>query len=650
MPSLIDKSGNIAYFGQLSLGNLVDWMVTFCLGGTIALSTLLLGGVRPDTHVLLLPLFCCLMVLHGLWLAVEKEQPKRLSHIPLMFIPLLVWIWANVMWISPTPWRGWYELIYALEAGVFLWVAVNNVRTRAHLWVLLTLALSPASYAIFVGFYQYFQNPSKLATAMSEHGLKLSPEFLGQATGSFADPNSFAAFLLILLPSMLITGLVPRLPIIVRLLCVYIALIFVIGIFLTQLLWPLVLLLILLVVLPWICFLKVSHRVWAIIVGVSIVFAALATQLMFSPKFQERASVAMTEEGEAVRAVLWAEALQIVADAPLFGAGGGSFAAAFEQSDTVTLHKLPATPHNDYLLVFSEYGILGGLLFLLPSILIIRWSFRRWKAEPLRHKLRNTKGTIMPPTRFFLSLGLAGTFSFAMCLFSTFVFYSPGLSLYGVLFLAILIKSSFTRKLNISAGGWARLAYFCLSLVMAYGMYAVSAPRIQAQAAELHARQRLDQLVEARVHVSGSTVLLDEVIEWYETSSLLDPGNADIWLGLSAARCQLYFRNPGSYEAIGALAADDAQRAIALSAHYWLGWAQLGIAEGLRGNQAEAQVALARALELAPNNSNAHYYWAAYLSHDKARNSDAISSVNRALEINPNNAAARRLQQKLLIL
>ena len=158
-------------------------MVTFCLGGTIALSTLLLGGVRPDTHVLLLPLFCCLMVLHGLLLAVEKEQPKRLSHIPLMFIPLLVWIWANVMWISPTPWRGWYELIYALEAGVFLWVAVNNVRTRAHLWVLLTLALSPASYAIFVGFYQYFQNPSKLATAMSEHGLKLSPEFLGQATG-----------------------------------------------------------------------------------------------------------------------------------------------------------------------------------------------------------------------------------------------------------------------------------------------------------------------------------------------------------------------------------------------------------------------------------------------------------------------------------
>ena len=81
MPSLIDKSGNIAYFGQLSLGNLVDWMVTFCLGGTIALSTLLLGGVRPDTHVWLLPLFCCLMVLHGSVVGCRKRATKaRKSH------------------------------------------------------------------------------------------------------------------------------------------------------------------------------------------------------------------------------------------------------------------------------------------------------------------------------------------------------------------------------------------------------------------------------------------------------------------------------------------------------------------------------------------------------------------------------------------
>jgi len=650
MPSLIDNSGNIAYYGRLSWGNFVDWLVTFCLGGIIALSTLLLGGVRPDTHVLILPLFVCLIVLHGLWLAVDKQKPKRLSHIPLLFMPFLAWVALSVLSVSSMVWRGWYELIYVLEAFILLWVTVNNVRTRAHLWVLITIALSPAAYAIFIGFYQFFQNPAKLATALSEYGLKLSPEFLGQATGSFADPSSFAVYLLILLPALLIAGLVPRLPKILRILCLYIAVMFVVGIFLTQLLWPLALLLVILVVLPWGCFLKVSRRIWGSVLGASLVVVVVLPQLALSPKFQERVTHAMSEDGEAVRLVLWQEALEMAMEEPLLGVGAGSFSAAFEQSDTVALHKLPATPHNDYLLIMSEYGLVGGLLFLLPSVCVVWWAFRQWRVEPARVKLKDVRGTIMPPTKFFLSIGLAGVLSFVLCLFCTFVFSTPALILYSVLFCAILIKSSLQRRLTLPSGGWMRLGYFCLSIAVAYQFYSVSAHRVESQALELHARQRLDQLVEQRVHVSGNSELLDEVIELFETAVLLDPSNADAWIGLSAAHCQLFYGNPGSYEYIGALAADHAQRAIDLSESYWMGWAQLGIAQGLSGQDAEAELALARALELAPNNSNAHYYWAAYTSHFNERRDEAMASVERALEINPNNAAARRLQQKLLIL
>ena len=650
MPSLIDNSGNIAYYGRLSWGNFVDWLVTFCLGGIIALSTLLLGGVRPDTHVLILPLFVCLIVLHGLWLAVDKQKPKRLSHIPLLFMPFLAWVALSVLSVSSMVWRGWYELIYVLEAFILLWVTVNNVRTRAHLWVLITIALSPAAYAIFIGFYQFFQNPAKLATALSEYGLKLSPEFLGQATGSFADPSSFAVYLLILLPALLIAGLVPRLPKILRILCLYIAVMIVVGIFLTQLLWPLALLLVILVVLPWGCFLKVSRRIWGSVLGASLVVVVVLPQLALSPKFQERVTHAMSEDGEAVRLVLWQEALEMAMEEPLLGVGAGSFSAAFEQSDTVALHKLPATPHNDYLLIMSEYGLVGGLLFLLPSVCVVWWAFRQWRVEPARVKLKDVRGTIMPPTKFFLSIGLAGVLSFVLCLFCTFVFSTPALILYSVLFCAILIKSSLQRRLTLPSGGWMRLGYFCLSIAVAYQFYSVSAHRVESQALELHARQRLDQLVEQRVHVSGNSELLDEVIELFETAVLLDPSNADAWIGLSAAHCQLFYGNPGSYEYIGALAADHAQRAIDLSESYWMGWAQLGIAQGLSGQDAEAELALARALELAPNNSNAHYYWAAYTSHFNERRDEAMASVERALEINPNNAAARRLQQKLLIL
>jgi len=81
-----------------------------------------------------------------------------------------------------------------------------------------------------------------------------------------------------------------------------------------------------------------------------------------------------------------------------------------------------------------------------------------------------------------------------------------------------------------------------------------------------------------------------------------------------------------------------------------MAWAQLGIAEALGGNPDLAENALLRALELAPNNSNAYFYWASYQSHFPDRLDEAIRLVARALEINPNNVPARRLQQKLLIL
>lgn len=647
MPSLIDKSGNLDYWGRLSWANFVDWLITCCLGAIIALSTVLLGGARPDTHALILPLFACLIGLHGLWLAIDQDPLKRLSHVPLYFIPFLVWMWLNLFQVSSTAWRGWYECIYALEAFIFLWVLVNNVRTHAHLWVLVTSALLPAAYAIFIGFFQFFQTPSKLATAYTDYSLSLSSEFWGQATGSFADPNSFAAFLLILLPPLLIAGAVPHLPIIIRILCLYITAMFVVSIFFTQVSWPLLILILIFLLVPWGVFLKHSHRVWGSLIGV-----CLSAMLMsgFLWGFKDRTSPAIILEGETIRLALWEEALQMIQHAPLTGAGAGSFAIEFEQSATASLSRLPLTPHNDYLLMLSEYGVMGGLLLLLPSAFVVWWSLRYWRATAARIKLTHGRGMMMPPTKFFLSMALGGTVSFALCLVGSFIFYIPALTWYGMLFFSILIKSSFIKRLHMPTGNYLRAAYFCIALGLACGFYWVSAPRIQAQALELHARQRLDQIVEQGVHLSGNPALLDAVIELYATAIRLDPKNVDAWIGLSAAKCQLFFRRPGDYEQIGAKASEYAQQAIALSEHYWMAWAQLGIAQALRGSHTEAETALIRALDLAPNNSNAHYYWAAYMSHFNDRRAEAITVVQRALEINPDNVVARRLQQKLLIL
>ncbi|MDQ8206555.1 O-antigen ligase family protein [Coraliomargarita sp. SDUM461003] len=648
MATIIDKNGNIAFFGRVSWGNFVDWLVTLCLGAIFILTTISLGGVRPDTHLVLLPLYGVLLFLHGLWLAVDRESPKRLSQHPLWFVPALLWMLASVLWFSPVPWRGWYEIIYALEAFVMLWVLSNNVRTRAHLWLLILMSLIPGTIAVFNGFYQFFQRPDRIMGAMTDYGLEINEVFLGRATGVFADPNSLAVFLLSLLPLLLVVAAVRRLPKILRLLSLYIALMFIAGLAFTQLLWAVVLTIVVLAVVPWFCFRTVKRRLLYSAIGLftsSLIFTLL---LLYHPVFKQELEQAVS--GEGVRLVLWQEAMTFASESPITGVGAGGFSAAFEQSPRVALAEAPLTPHNDYLLVLSQLGFVGLFLWGLPCIYVFFRAFGRWRKEPFAVKLRGAEGTVMPPQRFFLSIGLSVSMAFALCMAASFVFYVPALTLYGVLAFAILLKTTFNRRL-ILPGHWVhRIGYLLLAACAGWAFYVLGSLKLEAQALELRARQQLEHVVDMRVHVSGNKILLDEVIELYEDAVIADAENVDAWIGLSAAVCQLYFRNPSDFERIAERAVECAQRGVDLSPDYWKSWAQLGVARAFHGEQELAEYALVKALELAPHNSNAHYYYAAYLSSVSHRRDEALSMVRQALEINPNNAAARRLQQKLLIL
>lgn len=649
MASSVDKHPTITFFGRVSWGNAIDWLVTLCAGAIIMLTAVKLGGVRPDTQVALLPLYSLLLVLHGLWLAIDCDSPKRLSHIPAWFLPALLWILCSVLWLSPVKWLGWHEMIYATQAFIMLWVLSNNLRTRAHLWVLIIMSLAPASIAVFNGFYQSFQEPSSIVDAMTHYPLALSAQFLGRATGIFADPNSLAAFILILLPLLLIAAAVKRLPAMLRIFCFYIAVMLMVVGSLTQAFWAAIIAVILLAIVPWFCFRRFKTKMlYSSLGGVGsiLVFVALS---LFYPALKEDLKQASSAEGVGVRIVLWKEALSMVASSPITGVGAGAYAVSFQQSPRVSLADSPSTPHNDYLLVLSQLGLFGALLFAIPSLCVFFKSLKTLNNESYAVKLRDSGGTTMPPRRFFLALGLSGLIAFGLCMLMTFVFYVPALTLYGVVMFAILIKISFNRRLKISEHGLLRLAYFFLLAGFAWSFYVFSSHKLQASALELRARQQLDHLVEMQVHVSGNAKLLDDIIVLFQDALVADDQNVDAWIGLSSAICQKYFRDPAIFEQFGARAVDCATRAVKLSPEYWMTWAQLGVANSFYGEAEAAEVALAKAVELAPNSSNGHYYYAAFLGADGRRRAEALSSVRKALEINPQNSAARRLEQKLLI-
>ncbi|MEM8868037.1 MAG: O-antigen ligase family protein, partial [Verrucomicrobiota bacterium] len=551
---------------------------------------------------------------------------------------------------SPTPWLGWIEWIGVTQAFIFFWVLSNNVRTRAHLWTLIVMAISSSANAIFISFYQFFQNPNKMADPRTDYGLRLSESFSGQATGSFADPHSHAVFLLVLLPCFVIAGSVPRLPKILRVLCIYISVIFVASLFFTQIIWPLLVLSVVTVLVCWFAFQKVKRRLAFITFGLIAITVVSILLFVFSPPYKRSFENAMTFKGEGVRVVLAQEAARIFSESPLLGAGAGSFEQKFEQSPNESLSLSPLSPHNDYMLIAANYGLIGILLAFCPAAYGLIRAYQAWRNEPFKVKLKGRKGTTMPPQRFFLSVGISGVIVFGLCSAFSFTWYVPALIFLGAFFFGMTTKSAFSRTLVFPQSIFISLAYALIAIAFAVVFFYVAAPKLDSYAKTLRAEQRLAHVLEQRVHISGNARLLDDIILLFEEAVALDPQNADAWLGLSASTCQLYYRDPANGIKIGDQAITHAESALTITEDYWQAWAQLGITQGLNGDLEAMEVSLRKALELAPNSSNANFYWAAFLSTSADNTEVAIEYVERALAINPENAAARRLQQKLLIL
>lgn len=651
MPNPENQMNSIPFYGRLGWGNFFDWMVTFCLCGMFILSGFLMGSVHPETHLILLPCFALLLILHGVWYVVEKQTPVRLSLVSLLFLPFLGWVLINAYYISPTPWRGWQDLVYLAEAFVLLWVLTNNAKTMSHIWVVCFSAIIPVAYALLIGFYQFFQNPEKIVNAMSQVPVQLSPEFLGRATGIFADPQSFAMLLLLMLPCFIFLGIVPRFPALLRVFCLYSAVMLFLGLLISQVYWACLALALMLFLVPCFVFRKrAKGLIVGIVCGVTwLVVTGLV--IFFNTTVRESAEEAFSVNGEGVRRVLWPEAWQLVLEQPIQGNGSGSFSMLVEQSPRVLLARQSQTPLNDVLHILVEYGLVGLILAVVPLGIIFFRAYQHWTKEAFyKYSARSRRQKVMPSKRFLISLGFLGSIGFLLGSVFNGAFLLPGVLFYGVLFFGILIKTGSNRSLFFPDHWLVRVGYLLSMLIIGFWLMDTSLPRVQSRASELYCSQRLEEVIEQRLFLSSNQELLFELIEQYANACNLDPENADLWIGRSIANNQRYFCNPALFYAIALESIDYAEKALAISPEYARAWSQLGVAYAMSGNKEFAEGAFLRALELAPHSSNTHYYWAAFASEFEDKIDLAKRSVERALEINPENKAALRLSRKLSIL
>ncbi len=639
----------LAFFGECTIPNLLDWLVTGLLCLILLTVSFSLGGSHVESQVFYLPLFALLLVFHALYLVTVNEQKLRINATPLYLIPFLIWALFSTLFLTTTPLHAWHEFLFFLEAFIFFWVATNNLKKRVHFATLLVVGVFPVIVALLLSFYQFFQKPDFALSILQDSAIALHPQVVGRSTGIFADPESFSMLILLVLPWAFVVTAVPRLPTILRVLGFYVLVTLFVGLVLSQTFWSLLVAMVGCVTAVIFCFEKLKTRIYISLLSLSVASGVIAFLISQFGQIGRSFNQAIAIAGEGSRLFIWEQTLGIILSNPLWGSGAGSFAQEIEQTGNFQLSQLVESPSSDMLLLLAEYGLLGFGLFVVPIFLIVSRAFERWFKEPSRVRLKFSKRRVMPPQRFFLTIALGGAFASFECFVLGRVWATPLLLLYNAIFLAILVKSSDGSFVEIKKTALTQVLFVVVLAIGGTFMVFFFNPIMRSAGHTYDGLQGMNKSLSLSKGTRERTRLFEATFLDFEEAIALYPRNGTALLGLAATYLQKYNESPSEHVQIGKEAADYAQRAIQLSPDNWRGWAYLGLAESMQGNPVQAEEAYLEGLKRAPSSSNANYYYAAFLAQLPERRQVALKVVEESLRINPANNAALLLKQKLLI-
>jgi len=127
-----------------------------------------------------------------------------------------------------------------------------------------------------------------------------------------------------------------------------------------------------------------TFRSWMIAIGAIVVTLsiAIATVFLYAPLHHRFFHGDTTTVGGFTinvtgRDALWAANWDYFLKAPIIGHGAG---AADRLVSSLPKHSGAAHPHNDYLRILVDYGIVGLVLWFFAYIALLRLTWRRWRA------------------------------------------------------------------------------------------------------------------------------------------------------------------------------------------------------------------------------------------------------------------------------
>lgn len=614
-------------------------ILAFCL----PLLLLMNGGLDHASHSLIVPAFSLLLFFHGLTVFLKSKasiKAYKLSTIPLLFVPFLIWLIVSANFISATPWKGHINLIYYFEAFIVLWIASNHLKSFRRLQTICTALILVGSYSMFLGYSQFF------------HGRNASFEidYVNNIAGLFFDSSAFAFLICVSLAALIPAVFLRFLLISKRFILLLISLLLFFGLIMAQDIQGYILITLVILISSFFSFRKrkqiISFNVSALVLAL-VVFGSL---FLFMPAFSKHFAVPYYFEDQFYFLEVFYASLILCLKNLIWGTGLGAFTSGILAVQSQSLPLLLDNPSNSLIMILSETGLIGLLLLLIPIYYILKRSFLGLKESPKWELIEGHRW--VPMSRFVVMVSFSFLLSFLVC--SLFIsvplfpfFLCLGAFVLGALSMpegAFLIKLQL--KKNIERWGYL-LAAASLGLTFAYDAtrsmksesYLAVANEFYSQSFQFDRSDQSDARMDA----------LNQSVAYVELARKQNPKNYDALILKNELLNAFYTKNEIHYEHLMEMLLGTSQSVMESAGNYWKAHLRYGASLAIEGKEAQAEQALKKAVEIAPQSLEANLYLAAFLFHFEDRREESESYLKKALEIDPNNPQALAINRKLNI-
>lgn len=620
-----------------SVRNILDWIIVIGLGLTLGHTAWWIGGMRPEVKLEIVWMLGGLLCLHCIaMLYTAFRSHVRLSWDAMTYVPFIAYIGFSLLFITPVPWLAKREWLLFTQAFMVCWLVTHHARSGRKMVVLGIFIGLIGLMEVGAACYQYYYKPYWLPM-----GLKL-PIYEGRSSGTLGSPNHFAALMLMLFLPCILGVFWQTFSARTRLYSFIGTCMFGLGLVLASSRGAFVSLVFTLLVLPFFVTRSYSKRWIALATILLMLFIGYWGLYSNMTLFKTRADYSFDAHSFGSRRIMWAGAWEIFKEHKLWGSGAASYNEAFEDFRPPHFNLNPEYAHNEALNILSDYGLVGFLFLFGCVAWVLLKGFRSWLhisfGEEDRRLLARKYG--------LAAVGL-GIVAFGIHSMGDFLFRVP-----IVLFVASVYIGLCIRLMN-------RRAYISLPRLLfavLYGILGVAAVTVFPNWAEkLYKSDTHYQTAEYKLHVyldrpqilNNNPYQLFEIIHSAQQAKKFDNKNPDIDSLLSRAYYHQAIDWDAERERHISLAVEHAAKAVLRNEQNWRYWVSYGLALWLKGEIQQSGTCLASAIDLAPNNAQAWYYYAYYLSLDDARPDLALEAAKKAEWLNPLNSKAVQLRRDL---